>query len=656
MMILKQKESLYLYLAMLLQVAASPLFAQPEVTGWGNIAGIRVEGQLLELNSSLVVAGAGWSDITRTAKERQRPQYHREGDQHIISTTLADLFSLSETVEEAGTGKASVDVSVTALKDTSVLGAFFSLRLPVERFRNGMVSVLDPARINLEDASRSTLNEILRIDGAGIRITSEERMVEIRTTSPTQLIVRRTEDEEIEILAAITRGSVRKDQVIMRSFTLSVEGVIDRDPVKLVMDPKTTGRIFDGFGGNFRLQNPDTDPQVIDYCLENMRVAWARVEMPWAFWHMDEETDPLEAARAGQLHQRVRDAMENAQKIHKLGIPVMVAVWSGPRWAIVGRRSFGPQPGGLRGNPLDPGKIQQIYYSITTYIQYMKEAYGVEAEMFSFNESDLGIYIRQTAEEHRDLIKGLGAYLKSRGLKTKLLLGDTADANGWPFLEASLEDDGTLPYIGAVSFHSWRGFETETLQKWADAAVRSGKPLMVGEGSIDAAAWNYPDIFQEQIYIMEEINLYIRILAICQPQTILQWQLTADYSPMAGGGIFGDSSQLRPTQRFWNLKQLSHTPEGLSAVAITSDHPEVNCAALGDPEKNTYAIHIVNNGASREAVVTGLPEKVKKFRVVVTDSMRGMEEQEAVRVESGEAKLSLAPMSYTTLVAGRWQF
>ena len=32
-----------------------------------------------------------------------------------------------------------------------------------------------------------------------------------------------------------------------------------------------------------------------------------------------------------------------------------------------------------------------------------------------------------------------------------------------------------------------------------------------------------------------------RMMAIAQPLSILQWQLTADYSLLAGGGIFGDA-------------------------------------------------------------------------------------------------------------------
>jgi hypothetical protein len=170
-------------------------------------------------------------------------------------------------------------------------------------------------------------------------------------------------------------------------------------------------------------------------------------------------------------------------------------------------------------------------------------------------------------------MKGLGKYFLSRGIQTKILLGDNSDATTWAFIEPAMRDPDAHPYMGAVSFHSWRGWDTTTLKHWRDASVKMKLPLIVGEGSIDASAWAYPAIFLEQTYTMEEINLYIRLMGICQPLSILQWQLTSDYSPLTGAGIFGKEGPLEPTQRFWNLKQLASTPEGLNYFPVSwTDH------------------------------------------------------------------------------------
>lgn len=77
---------------------------------------------------------------------------------------------------------------------------------------------------------------------------------------------------------------------------------------------------------------------------------------------------------------------------------------------------------------LDPSKTEQIYKSMVSYLLFLKDDYGVEADYFSFNESDIGIDVLHTPEEHRDFIKGFGACLAAAQLPTKMLLGDNSDA------------------------------------------------------------------------------------------------------------------------------------------------------------------------------------------------------------------------------------
>jgi hypothetical protein len=382
-----------------------------------------------------------------------------------------------------------------------------------------------------------------------------------------------------------------------------------------------------------------------------MLVAFARVEMPWMFWQPVENSNPIDSAKAGKLHPHVKESMEMAQRLSKKNIPIILSAWFPPKWAVVGELHFRHQPGEPWGNPLDSTKANEIYKSITDYILYLKDAYGVDVKLFSFNESDLGINVRQTGEEHAALIKGLGAYFETHGLKTKMLLGDNSDATTYSFIYPAMHDAAAHKYIGAISFHSWRGWDTETLQKWRDAATQMHLPLIVGEGSIDAAAWNYPQIFQEQIYALKEINLYTRLMAICQPLSILQWQLTADYSPLKGGGIFGDNESLQPTQRFWNLKQLASVPENLYAMPVTTDASFISCAAQGDNNRNIYAVHIVNNGAERMVTLKGLPPAVKKLTIHTTSKNKNMKEEKPVAVVNGEATFKIDAVSYTTAVS-----
>ena len=626
-------------------------FSQIELEPWGNIRGIRIDGQLMEFETNLSVVQKNWASIKATAKEQQRPKYVRKGDQQIVTTNIDSLF-FTKTVEEAGRGGVKVDVQFTARRMETIEGVYVALTLPQKYYANGTVQVNTSNPVKLAQPL-ATLNNYVQAPATSLQFVSKDRQLKLTFKEPTSVIFRNTEDKSakaLQVFIPIQAASAKEGQTIAKSFSMQASGLVDRKPINLVLNTSQTGRPFDGLGGNFRLQNPRTDPQVIDYSLENLNVTWGRVEMPWRFWQPSIDSSPIARAKEGRLAMQVQRAMEMAQRLHKKGMPVILSAWSGPTWAIVGPPRGRPGPDGVWGNPLDHTKDNEIYKSIADYIVYLKDTYGVEISMFSFNESDLGINIRQTGEEHAALIKGLGAHFVSRGLKTKLLLGDNSDATTYEFIYPALNDPSTHQYIGAVSFHSWRGWETEILQKWADAATKIKLPLLVGEGSIDAQAHGYPAIFEEQTYALEEINLYTRILAICQPASILQWQLTADYSPLAGGGIFGDNRPLQPTRRFWNLKQLSSTPKGLKAMPLKSDGVYVAAAALGDNTKGTYAIHLVNNGTTRQVNLSGLPKNLKTLNVYVTDKKRSAAKANAIKVTGGKATFTLDETSYTTLM------
>ena len=286
---------------------------------------------------------------------------------------------------------------------------------------------------------------------------------------------------------------------------------------------------------------------------------------------------------------------------------------------------------------------------MVSYLEFLKSDYGVEADFFSFNESDIGIDILHTPEEHRDFIKGFGATMARHNLATKMLLGDNSDATTIDFIRPALEDKDAHKYIGAVSFHSWRGCDDETLRRWHEAARSINVPLIVGEGSTDAAAWRYPAVFKETTFALYEINLYTRLCAICQPLSILQWQLTADYSVLQGDGVLGDNGPLRPTQRFHNLWQLAMTPANAYAVPVTEDNDNMNTAAFYNKAQGKGALHIVNNGGASKAEIKGLPVETDHAIVYVTNAKQNSEAQQ-VMIKNGSATIDMPAESFVTVL------
>jgi hypothetical protein len=618
--------------------------AQAELQAYGNLTGIRKDGQLFNFESSLIVVYKGWKNSVSTKLEAQQPKYIRDGKSQIVNTTIDSLL-LSENVKEAGNGKAQIKVEATGKADIALEGVFFKVKLPA-LYNNGTIKADGSAPAY---SIAQLQNTPLKISTKAINIISDQQQIKLYFNETTDLLIKKS-GTGTEIYLPVISGNVSKGQIASKIFSVEVSGAINQAPVNIKLNASNQGRVFDGFGGNFRLQNPKTDPQVIDYCLDNMRVAWGRVEMPFAFWQPEKDVDPLQQDRNGNLNPHVRQSMEMAQRLQKIGMPIILTSWNAPKWAIIGEPHSRPKPGEQWGNSLNYDNIQATYKSIADYIVYLKDKFGVDVQLFSFNESDLGINIRVTGKEHDELIKGLGAYFVSRGLKTKMLLGDNSDATTYEFIYPALNDPDARQYIGAISFHSWRGWETETLQKWADAAKKINAPLIVGEGSIDAAAWNYPAIFQEQTYAIEEINLYLRLLAICQPVTILQWQLTADYSPLIGGGIFGNNEPLHPGQRFWNLKQLASTPKNVYAISAVADQDNVTCAAMANNQTQDVAVHLVNNGTKREFIISGLPATHKKLVLYITSKDLSMKKKSKITAVNGVAHVKLPAVCFASLI------
>jgi hypothetical protein len=640
------------------------LVAQAELTPWGSITGFRIEGHLIKFNTSICLIDSSMAGASFTNGDNQRRIYSRKGDNQFISSVLSK-FEYKEMVQDTGRNMAKLNIKVKAA-DSILIGIFLYIELPSEEYTGAKIELLDSAASAIEPVSlfpgRAGMpgpprfgNLLMQALVKGFRVITADKKLEVTTAQPIEIIIQKANPRfgnlSDRIFLGIMNSHIKKGDQAEKTFLFRVSGEVDRTPVHISFDPGRPGRKFFGIGGNFRIQNDELDTMVIDYCLNNLDVRWARIELPWRSWHPVENIDPLEAVSKNRIDENVRLAMELAQKLYQRHIPIILSAWSPPEWAIQGQFNFRNE-NGVFGNPLNPKKMRSIVKSLTDYLIYLKEAYGVEADLFSFNESDLGINVRMTGQEHADFIKRFGEYLASKNLTTKMLLGDNSDANTIDFIEPALKDPGTHKYIGAISFHSWRGCDNWTLSNWKDASKELNVSLIVAEGGIDAQAYMSPDIFREPSFAQEEVDVYARACNVADVSSILQWQLTSDYSLLTGRGIYNTEGDLHPTQRFWNLKQFGLIPPGSFILPAKCDQDEISCAAFGDISDNTYVIHIVNNGASRIANLDGFPDSIKVLRVFVTDNLRGMEEIKHVRVSEGKAKLTLEPFAFITVITG----
>lgn len=659
----------------LLGLLACAASAQPVTAPWGNVTGIQIDGERMAFETALRAVNPDWSGVVQSSKYNWEghPSFTLEGRTYTCSHFLeGTALNYTTRVTDAGRGSADVDLSVELKADLPMAGAYYSVDLPASDYSGATFELIgadsQPLPV-LKDHSGS-LKELVRVRARGFRASGLGRTLEVVADADTEIVVRQDFVDQpdylndphpritfvasdpqqrvadTQVYFTVLPGSAKAGASAHARYSIRAGGTIDREPISLVLRPGEPGRRFAGIGGNFRMQFPELDAQVVDYCLANLDVTWGRIAFPWAEWQ-PQEASTLEAkAAAGGLSPYFYAQIEMARELSRRKIPIILSVWVPPEWAV--DRSI-KIPKGVK---LDARKLGEIAESIAAYVSFLKRTYGIEPALFSFNETDYGVEVQQSPEEHAAAIRAIGSAFAARGLATKMLLGDTGAGTlaAHRMVGATEADRSLYPYLGAISFHNYHGLTPADLKAWADSARATNLPLLADEGGADSAAHRYPLIWTTPWFAQLEVDQYVRIGAACQPLSVLPWQLNADYSLLSGGGTYGDNGPLRPTQRFWSLKQLGAL-SGAFWIPVSADRPNISCAALGDIARGAYAIHITNNGASRQAVVSGLPPSAKKWRIYVTDAQRGMELVTVRGAVDGKFSFLLEAQTFTSLVS-----
>ena len=649
---------------------------------WGNIRSFHVDGEKMNFETSLRSVYADWSGCISSERcNWQGTQtYSFEGKTTKMSHFLQALpLNFSNTFIETGTSSVTIDLSIEATDVINQAGTYFCFEIPGSEFVDGTLDIFSgqskAGSVILKSSIPDGKTEYIKTKGNKIIVKTAKRGYEVISDNNTVIIVKQNHIDRpaylndplpakkfvasdpnqpvapYQIYFTLIDGKAKKGDKKIAKYTINLNGSVDKEDVNITLDPASPGRPFNGVGGNFRIHGRDKDTLIVNYCLDSLRTAWSRVPLDWKEWQPEENMDPIANARAGKLSKVFYDQIIMTQILAKRHIPIILSVWSPPTWAVDSTKH---NRTGLQHDPmisLNAKKVDKIGKSLADYIWYLKTEYGIEIQLFSFNEVDYGVQVYHTPEEHAFYIKMLGKSFATRGLITKMLLGDTGagTVRSNKIVIPAVNDITTHEYIGAVSFHTYHGCTPPDLQAWALSAQKLNVPLMVVEGGPNSAEHRYPMNFIEKWFQLSEIDLYLRICRYAQPATIMEWQFTRDYSLLIGNGIYNDNGPLRPTQRFWNLKQLGSTPEGSFSIPLEVDGSNITAAAFADILDGIYTIHIVNNSAQRKAIIKNIASNIKTLNVYKTDITRGMQRAESVQVINGTAEVVLESACYTTL-------
>ena len=418
--------------------------------------------------------------------------------------------------------------------------------------------------------------------------------------------------------------------------TFSLENRTVAPDVRLSVDPAKPRYSFDGFGANFCWDNGKGATRPIqEYLIKALKSGWARTEMKIQSW--DRSRD-----RPGE---DVKYDLETMRQLQQMGIPYVISVWRVPE-----RFNADPatEPAGARGRAINPAKWEELTQLFADYLLYARKDYGVEPDLFSFNEANLGVNVRMTPEEHTMQIKTMGAAFKKLGLKTRMLLGDAVPArDSIAYALDAASDPEALRYIAGVAFHSWGGATPAQYAAWGDLAEWLEVPLLVTELGVDSQAFatNAWDTYQ---YGLREAQFIQEMLLYARPQGAQFWQYTDDY---ALARVRQDGS-IERTARFWMMKQFTDlTPMKSEELATTSDQTQVFLTAFR--KGGSYAMHIVNRGGARQATLAGAPDG--EWQVTESTEAAQYRQNTRVRASGGILTLQLPPRSLVTLTSTNGQ-
>lgn len=632
--------------------------------GHGRIRALSVEGDLVEVQTDIRVFTTGWknlSDLGRAKEIKFEPKEGRQRWTGRIEVEPSKFYRYEQVLEQTN-GGANLSIKVTAEAEVGIEGVFLWVHVPHSVFAGGRCELWgETNQIRTASFPVPQPDEVHFLSAMAGRAVLESpggsRRAQLSVDRPLRMTFqdnRKWREETYSVYVNFAPQPLAAGQSATLDARLEMTGSVDRSPVRLTVNPAKTRYRFDGFGGNycFNIESP-----VTQYTLDHLRVAWARTEMTLSEWEPANDNESPDDIRWEILRghdkpgSNLRREFELARQIEQRRIPSCISIWRLPEWMYTDPGK-GPEAHRRR---VAPDQWPEVRESIGSYLLHARDEYGVEPDLFSFNEADEGVRVLLSAEEHREAIRQIGAHLEKLGLKTKMLLGDvcTADANRIQYVRPTLEDPAAMRHVGAIAFHSWGGASPATYAAWADLAEKHRLPLLVTEVGVDSGAWRTAWEINTFYYALREMRMYQELLLHARPRALMRWEFTGDYGMVSATKNPGTKTvEMTPWFNYWPVKHICNlTPPDANALETSSSSGNVWLTAFrGRADGRTaYTLHIANLGASRTATIAGVPSGIGSLRAIVSSETEQFRDHGLLPVRRGKILVELPAHSFLTV-------
>lgn len=613
----------------------------------GRLERIELGAGWLNVDAQVKIAVGGWTKM-HTLDPKRMEYAEKDGKKNWLgragdgeSVDIEIVQSVSETAEGL-----SFEIKAGALKSSPMDALVYWIDVPSEFFANGSFDASGRDGTTGKLPPELPSNHILAsgmVDSVRFNNADKTLSLMAKFGAPVNVTIQdgRRWGKNFSLLVHLHNGTLERGQAATLSMVLKATGNPDQSPAEFKIDAAAPRYKVLGIGGNycFNLDTPEKE-----YTLAQLKPQFARTEISLHAWQPRRGAPPTPTA--GKLPLEFELMRELARK----KIPFIASIWQAPEWMC---RKLETTENGrpISFTALRPEAWTELVDSIGAYLLFAKTNYQAEPDYFSFNEPDYGAKIRMFPDEHRDLIKRVGAHLEKLGLKTRCLLGDVSNPRvSFDYLQPAMNDPQAMKYVGALSFHSWNGASPERYAAWADLAQRLKLPLIVAEVGVDPEAWK-SGAYKTFDYGLREMSMYQELFLHARPQAILYWEYTADYSLMASDQF--PKEKRGETERFALQKHwVNFVPPGSEGLAVSGGKDAVLLTAFRKArvnEAHDYTLHLSNTAWPRKVRVKGIPPEVKTLQLIETARGVLFQSKAPITPINGTVELELPARSLTTL-------
>lgn len=295
---------------------------------------------------------------------------------------------------------------------------------------------------------------------------------------------------------------------------------------------------------------------------------------------------------------------------------------------------------------IKPEKYDELIDMLEAFLLTAKNKYGVEADYFSFNESDGGWQIIFSPQETIAFFKKAGERFRKAGLKTKFLWADTAQTLGTVEFATMIAADSTIwKYLGPLCFHSWwsENIPDSEFERIAGFAKAWNKPVWCSELGFDAMAWKIKEMNESWDYAFRFAKISHRMMKYAEVEVSMYWTWQNNY------GIMSADTKTKYPSYYITRHFTDFLNSGTQIIhSITSD-PEI-LAICGVSKEGKNVVQIINlKNTIVQIEINGISGKLSKS--VTTAEKRNWEENKVQMITiDGKNLAQIEPYSVNTLI------